>query len=111
MSAGPGGARCRCASSTITLAASGALVLTFGLVVGSLITNGLVSARTASAQAAVDEGSEYAKAQLNVQIAGPDDGFASNTIAGVLRALASRENGLTVAIVAGVDPADPGPAI
>jgi two-component system sensor histidine kinase MtrB len=92
---------------TITLATSGALMLTFGLVVGSLITNGLVSARTASAQSAVDAGSEYAKAQLNVQIADPDDGFASNTIAGVLRALASRENGLTVAIVAGVDSADP----
>ena len=42
---------------TITLAASGALVLTFGLVVSTLITNGLVDAKTRSELQIVKNGS------------------------------------------------------
>jgi len=42
---------------TITLASSGALVLTFGLVVGGLITNGLVNAKTGSELQVVKDGS------------------------------------------------------
>jgi len=53
---------------TITLASSGALVLTFGLVVGGLITNGLVNAKTGSELQVVKDGSAQAKAQLDLII-------------------------------------------
>src|SRR5690242_20915272 len=53
---------------TITLASSGSLVLTFGLVVGGLITNGLVKAKTDSEMQVVTGGSEAARAQLDLII-------------------------------------------
>ena len=51
---------------TITLASSGALVLTFGLVVGGLITNGLVNAKTGSELQVVESGSAAAKPQFDL---------------------------------------------
>jgi two-component system sensor histidine kinase MtrB len=49
---------------TITLATSGALVMTFGLVVGQMITSGLLSSHASSAEQQVIAGSVYASTQL-----------------------------------------------
>jgi two-component system, OmpR family, sensor histidine kinase MtrB len=91
---------------TITLASSAALVITFGLVVGSLITNGLVSGKQDGAKRTVDAGSDYAAQQLNSQIGNPKDSFAGGAVVGVLRNLEAREDGVTVAILPGASPLD-----
>src|SRR3979490_888740 len=81
-------------------------MITFGLVVGGLITNGLVTAKANNAKRAVDQGSDYAVNQLNSQISNPNDGFAGNTVRQVVRTLAAPENGVTIAILPGTDPSD-----
>jgi two-component system sensor histidine kinase MtrB len=86
---------------TITLASSAALVITFGLVVGSLITTGFVNGKQDSAKRAVDLGTAYAQAQLQSQIANPKDSFAAGVISDVKRNLEAREDGVTVALLAG----------
>jgi two-component system sensor histidine kinase MtrB len=91
---------------TISLAASTALMLTFGLVVSSVITSGLVNNRQAAARQSVLAGSDYAAQQLNSQIINPDDGFAGGVISNVVRALEGREVGAKVVIIPGQDPAD-----
>ena len=58
---------------TITLAATGALVLTFGLVVGALITNGLVEAKEAAAKAGGrwTSSTDAVERMLDSQVSGP----------------------------------------
>src|SRR5258706_16213112 len=77
---------------TISLIASGALMITFGLVVGNVITNGMVKSRQETAKVAVDEGSLYASQQFNAQILSPDDSLAGGIISGVVRTLTQRSN-------------------
>jgi two-component system sensor histidine kinase MtrB len=91
---------------TISLFASGALMLTFGLVVGNVITNGMVKSRQETAKVAVDDGTVYASSQFNAQILNSDDSRASSIISGVIRTLTQRSNGAIVAILPGVDPRD-----
>jgi two-component system sensor histidine kinase MtrB len=57
---------------TITLATSGALVMTFGLVVGQMITSGLLGSHAAAAEKQVTAGSAYASAQLQGVTSGRD---------------------------------------
>ncbi len=89
---------------TISLLASGALMITFGLIVGKVITNGMVTARQEVAKRSVDDGTLYASSQFNSQILNPEDSRAGLIVSEVVRTLQQRENGLTVAILPGVDP-------
>ncbi len=57
----------------ISLVTSGALMLTPGLVVGNVITNGLVKNREESTKRVVDAGTNYASQQLNSQILNAQD--------------------------------------
>jgi two-component system, OmpR family, sensor histidine kinase MtrB len=57
---------------TITLATSGALVMTFGLVVGQMITSGLLSSHAAGAEQQVISGSSYASTQIQGVTSGRD---------------------------------------
>jgi len=82
---------------TITLAAAGALVLTFGLVVGGLITNGLVNAKTAAAQKIVDSTKSTAFLQLN-QV-GPSDPLAANKIGVALSTATGGDDSVAVVLV------------
>jgi two-component system sensor histidine kinase MtrB len=82
---------------TITLAAAGALVLTFGLVVGGLITNGLVDAKTRSAEQIVDANTDSAWQQIK-QV-GPSDPLAANKIGVALSTATGGDDTLTVLLV------------
>jgi two-component system sensor histidine kinase MtrB len=81
---------------TITLATSGALVMTFGLVVGQMITSGLLSSHAAGAEQHVDAGSDFASTQLQGVTSGRDP-----FIRGVVAELANRAqaSGADVAIL------------
>jgi two-component system sensor histidine kinase MtrB len=57
---------------TIPLATSGALVMTFGLVVGQMITSGLLGSHAHGAEQQVLAGSDYASAQLQGVTSGRD---------------------------------------
>jgi two-component system sensor histidine kinase MtrB len=83
---------------TITLAASGALVLTFGLAVGGLITNGLVDAKIRAEKQVVDAGSENAHALL--EQLGPGDPTLPARVEGIRANLAGGDESITIAIVA-----------
>jgi two-component system sensor histidine kinase MtrB len=82
---------------TITLATSGALVMTFGLVVGQMITSGLLSSHAAAAEKQVLGGSTYASAQLQGVTSGRDPALQSVVAELSNRAQAS---GADVAILA-----------
>jgi two-component system sensor histidine kinase MtrB len=82
---------------TITLAASGALVITFGLVVGGLITNGLVDAKTHSEQQVVETGTKNAHDQLDG--VGPNDPTLAIRVDQILNVAKGREDNVTVALV------------
>ena len=92
---------------TITLATSAALVITFGLVVSSLITDGFVAGKRETAKRAVDDGSTFAVAQLSSQIATPRDSLAGGVVGQVVQNLEAREDRVTVAILPGDDQARP----
>ena len=55
---------------TITVATTSAVMLAFGLIVGSLITNGLIETKEAAAKATVEKNSERAVELLESQISG-----------------------------------------
>jgi two-component system sensor histidine kinase MtrB len=80
---------------TITLASSSALVLTFGLIVGGLITNGLVSAKVNNEKQVVDDGTALAHKGLDVFV--PNDPALPQRIDGVRSDVAARD--ATVAVV------------
>jgi two-component system sensor histidine kinase MtrB len=82
---------------TITVASTGVLVLVFGLVVGKLITDGLVNTRESSAKALVQKNSEEAVLLLG-QISGPRDTLGSFKIQNVVRTL-SKADGVNLAIL------------
>lgn len=88
----------------ITLVSSGVLVVIFGVLVGNMITNGLVGAKTESARKQVEVNSVYALEQLSV-ISNDQDPLGDNNIFTVISALANRDqgSGIDVAIV----PAEP----
>jgi len=74
---------------TITLAAAGVLVLTFGFVVGASITDGLIDAKTESAKAAVLTSTHYAQDELlNTN---PDDVLAIADLQSIITDLENRE--------------------
>ncbi len=84
---------------TITLVASGVLVSTFGMVVGGLITNGLIDARTDTAKSIVDAGSVEAGDLLNSLISNPRDPLAGFSVQQVLSSINDGTTGVAVAIV------------
>jgi two-component system sensor histidine kinase MtrB len=86
---------------TITLASSSALVITFGLVVGGLITSGLLQTKQATAEHSVRDGAAYALAQLTSLIPNPKDNLAAIKVKQVLLELGRRDPGATVALLPG----------
>jgi two-component system sensor histidine kinase MtrB len=83
---------------TITVATTSALMLAFGLVVGSLITNGLVETKEAAAKATVEQNSTEALQLLESQISGVRDPLLISSIREVVRTL-SRADGVKMAIL------------
>lgn len=73
---------------TITLVTSGVLVLTFGLIVGSLITEGLINTKTTNVKDTIVEGgTREASGLLNALISSPTDPLAASKIDTVLRSV------------------------
>jgi hypothetical protein len=62
---------------TITAASTGVLALIFGLVVGTIITDGLLDARHAAAKSIVDKTSVDSRDRLSSSIAGPGTRWAA----------------------------------
>jgi len=80
---------------TITLVTSGVLVATFGFVVGGLITEGLIDAKTKNAkETIVDKGSEEAFRQLNSLISNDNDPLLGASVGEVLRTIRGRESAI-----------------
>ena len=88
---------------TITVAMTGVVMLAFGVVVGSLITNGLVAAQESTAKATVLESSSEAVGQLNNQVWGTADPLLVTNLQSVA-SQQSRRAGVTVTIIP--EPAD-----
>jgi len=88
---------------TITLATSGLLVATFGILVGNMITNGLVDNKTRRAQELVTRGTEDASDQLKGLIPNASDPLAITYVKPVVVNLADQDqgSGVTVAIIPG----------
>jgi two-component system sensor histidine kinase MtrB len=82
----------------ITLVMSGVLVGIFGILVASMITEGLVSARESNALKQVDQGTHRVTDQLE-PIKDAGDPSLAGTISGVLSGLATTTNGGFVAIL------------
>jgi two-component system sensor histidine kinase MtrB len=83
---------------TITVATTGVVMLVFGLIVGTLITNGLISTKEASAKAIVDKNSHEAVNLLDRQISGLNEPLAVSNIKSVVNQL-SRADGVNLAIL------------
>jgi len=86
---------------TITLVISGTLVATFGLLVGSMITEGTVRAKTERSQKLAADGTEYAVEQLGVLINDARETSAPGYVRTLLSDLAKRgeANDIDVAII------------
>src|SRR5262245_26160714 len=89
---------------TITLVTSGALVATFGLLVGYMITDGTVRAKTERSQKLATAGSEYAVSQLGSLISDSRETSASANVQTVLSELGRRGEGSDVDVA--IIPAD-----
>jgi len=83
---------------TITVATTSAVMLAFGLIVGSLITNGLIETKEAAAKATVEKNSTEARLQLESKISGFRDPLLISSIQDVVRTL-SRADGVKMAIL------------
>lgn len=81
---------------TITLVISGSLVATFGLLVGYMITDGSVRAKTERSQKLATAGSEYAVEQLGSLISDPRETGADSNLKTVLSDLAKAGEGSDV---------------
>jgi two-component system sensor histidine kinase MtrB len=88
---------------TITVATTSVIMIVFGLVVGSLITNGLVRTKEASAKATVDKNSTETRNTLESQISGFRDSFFAQNINATVR-IQSRADNVAMAILP--EPAD-----
>ena len=89
---------------TITVVATAAVMSVFGIVVGSLITNGLIDERYASAKTVVDANSAYAVGRLGQAVAGPPrDAVGANSIRSVADEVAGRD-GVTLTILPEPEP-------
>src|SRR5215470_6599054 len=78
--------------AVITLLVSGVLVGAFGVLVASMITEGLVNAKVASARSQVNTGATAMMNQLQA-IKDPNDPSLSSTISGVLSRLSVNTEG------------------
>jgi hypothetical protein len=76
---------------TITVVTTGAVMLVFGIVVGSLITNGLVSRQQEDAKAVVVKNSGEALQLLESQISGYGDPLANISIFNVENTLKNQD--------------------
>jgi two-component system, OmpR family, sensor histidine kinase MtrB len=83
---------------TITVATTSAVMLTFGLIVGSLITNGLIRTKEAAAKATVEKSSQEAVSALESQISGVKDPLLISSIQDAVRTR-SRADGVKMAIL------------
>jgi two-component system sensor histidine kinase MtrB len=83
---------------TITVATTSAVMLAFGLIVGSLITNGLIETKEAAAKATVEKNSTEARQRLESQISGVRDPLLISSIQEAVRTL-SRADGVKMAIL------------
>jgi hypothetical protein len=92
---------------TITVVTTSVVMVVFGLVVGSLITNGLIRGKEDAAKATVDKSTQEAVNLLNGQISGLRDPLAIPNIASVVNTL-SKADGVKVAILP--EPAESLPA-
>ncbi|MGE5827652.1 MAG: MtrAB system histidine kinase MtrB [Micromonosporaceae bacterium] len=90
---------------TFTLVISGALVVMFGLLVGYMITDGTVRAKTERSQKLATAGSEYAVSQLGSLISDSRETSASVNVQTVLSELGRRGEGSDVDVA--IIPADP----
>jgi two-component system sensor histidine kinase MtrB len=90
---------------TITVATTAAVMLIFGIVVGSLITNGLVEAQETAAKATVESNSSEAVRLLDSVVNGTTDPLANSNISSVVTDLTTRD-GVPVAILLETFPAD-----
>jgi two-component system, OmpR family, sensor histidine kinase MtrB len=89
---------------TITLATSGVLVLTFGLLVGNMINSGLLDKKKQDAKSQVDAGADYANSQLRL-VSGALDRSLGDTVLSTVADLSQRSRA-DVAILPGGDPPD-----
>jgi two-component system sensor histidine kinase MtrB len=76
---------------TITLVTSGVLVLTFGFVVGASITDGLIAAKTRTAEQTVNASTVLAQERLRVAITSPEDRFATPALQDIVTQLENRD--------------------
>ncbi len=89
---------------TITVAATSLVMLVFGVVLGSLITNGLVSGQAADAKDIVVKSSDDAVDMLKRQVSGPGDPLSARaTMQSIEKNLSSRD-GVRIALLPEVDP-------
>jgi two-component system sensor histidine kinase MtrB len=84
---------------TITLATSGVLVASFGVLVSNQITTGIIDARTERAQEVVDAGSRKAGEQLDSLIGDADEPAADSEVRQVVADLGSADQDVDVAII------------
>src|SRR5262245_2673063 len=87
---------------TITLATSGVLVLTFGLLVGNMINSGLLDKKKQDAKSQVDAGAADANSQLRL-VSSPLDRSLSDTVLSIVADLGARSRA-DVAILPGGNP-------
>jgi two-component system sensor histidine kinase MtrB len=93
---------------TITVASTGVLALIFGLVVGTIITDGLLDARHAAAKSIVDKTSADSRDRISSLIAGPRDPLGRSKVQSVVTTT-RRAAGVDVAILPEpIADADPG---
>src|SRR5688572_4913612 len=84
---------------TITLVTSGLLMLTFGVLVTSLITGGLVDSKTRSAKNVVAQNTGAVMAQLDSAISTVTDQFARTRLEEALRTGAAADGSYVIAMV------------
>ncbi len=83
---------------TITVATTATVMLVFGIIVGSLITNGLVQAQETTAMATARASSDEAVRLLDSVLSSTNDPLATNNITTVVAGLSNRA-GVPVAIL------------
>jgi two-component system, OmpR family, sensor histidine kinase MtrB len=88
---------------TITLATSGVLVASFGVLVSNQITNGILESRTERAQELVVRGTDRARPQLDASIGDADQPGANVYVERMVSDLGSGDQGIDVAIISADD--------
>jgi two-component system sensor histidine kinase MtrB len=89
---------------TITVVATGTVMTVFGVVVGTLITNGLIETRHAAAELLVEKNTAFAVDRLGQAVAGPPRDASSASPIRDVTVDAARRDGVTLTILPEPDP-------